>query len=104
MHRIIGQAHVLLASALFLVACGATQDPAAKGAAAGAEGELCETLSAGPPPVCPESCEWNGTECRKKRGIIVYDAAPTSTSAPTAAPTSAPTSGLAPDQAPPAVR
>jgi hypothetical protein len=94
MHMFIRQAQMLFAGALFLVACGTTQeqqnDPS-KGPASSVEGEVCPTVDPGPPPVCPEGCQWNGTECRKKSGIIVYDAAPTGTSTATPAPTTTPT-------------
>ncbi len=50
-------------------ACGgAATEPAAPAA-----DEVCPLVDAGPPPVCPEGCDWNGKECRKKGGIIVYD-------------------------------
>lgn len=89
MHSLIKQAQALLAGALFLVACGAAQEPAKEPDASGsktvAEGEVCPPVEPGPPPVCPDGCEFDGTECRAKRPIIIYDKPilPTST-APTA--------------------
>ncbi len=51
-------------------ACGG----AATEPASAAGDDVCPLVDAGPPPVCPEGCEWNGKECRKRGGIIVYDA------------------------------
>lgn len=69
---------VLLSSAalLGLAACsGAPSAPAgADPAGAAAEGEVCPLVSPGPPPVCPDGCVWNGKECRKQGGIIIFDA------------------------------
>jgi hypothetical protein len=39
-------------------------------------GDTCPTLNAGPPPVCPDGCAWNGTECRKHAPIIVEGSRP----------------------------
>jgi hypothetical protein len=40
-------------------------------AAPSGSGDTCPLLDAGPPPVCPDGCRWNGTECRKDSGIIM---------------------------------
>jgi hypothetical protein len=39
-------------------------------------------LDAGPPPLCPAGCRWNGTECRKDSGIIIEDIKPAPTPKP----------------------
>lgn len=77
---------VLLVGALVAAAaCGSSSNKPADGAAAGgreiAAGEVCPPKSAGPPVECPEGCEWNNTECRAKRPIVIFDLP-----APTAAP------------------
>lgn len=43
-------------------------------ASATSSDDSCPLVSAGPPPVCPEGCVWNGKECRKREGIIMDDA------------------------------
>ena len=45
--------------ALTLYACDKT--PAA---------DTCPVIDAGPPPVCPDGCKWDGKECRKTGGVI----------------------------------
>jgi hypothetical protein len=52
-----------------LTACSETP-PAAHPSASG---DTCPLIDAGPPPVCPTGCRWNGTECRKDSGIIIVD-------------------------------
>jgi hypothetical protein len=49
-----------------IYACGGGQTPSDTSST-----ETCPLLDAGPPPVCPDGCLWNGTECRKKLGIIM---------------------------------
>jgi hypothetical protein len=51
-------------------ACGGAQ-PAPSNASG--SGETCPVIDAGPPPVCPEGCVWDGDTCRKHSGIIVMD-------------------------------
>jgi len=64
---------VLPASLIALLsACPATPPPAHPSASA----DTCPLLDAGPPPTCPDGCRWNGTECRKDLGIIIYDSKP----------------------------
>lgn len=53
-----------------VVACGASQ-ATSNTAPVTAAGDACPLLDAGPPPVCPEGCDWNGTECRKGSGVIM---------------------------------
>jgi hypothetical protein len=38
-----------------------------------ASDDNCPLLDAGPPPVCPEGCDWNDNACRKHSGIIVEE-------------------------------
>jgi len=52
--------------ALAIYSCGGAQTPSSK-----ASGETCPLVNAGPPPVCPEGCTWDGEVCRKHSGIIV---------------------------------
>jgi hypothetical protein len=68
-----------------LAACA----PAPPAAAPSASGDTCPLVSAGPPPVCPEGCRWNGAECRKDSGIVIYDVRRPSPS-PSASPKTAP--------------
>ena len=56
-----------------LAACAATPPPAAPAAT----GDSCPVLDAGPPPTCPAGCRWNGSECRKDSGVIIYGEKPT---------------------------
>lgn len=85
MNRLFG----MVAGVLFgLVAsgCGGSPEPkeAASPASGAAQGEVCPTVSAGPPATCPEGCAWNGTECRSNRPIVIFDRpAPTSTATST---------------------
>ena len=65
-------------------ACGGTQP---EPTTAGSAGETCPLIDAGPPPVCPRECRWDGKECRKHSGIIIYDG---DAGYPTPVPTSAP--------------
>jgi hypothetical protein len=58
-----------------VVACGASPTTSTT-ASELASGDTCPLLNAGPPAVCPEGCNWNGTECRKDSGIIMPDARP----------------------------
>lgn len=95
MKKLIGMALVLL-SAIAASACGAPaqKDPATPpGGAEAAQGETCPTVSAGPPAVCPQGCEWNGNECRKHSPIVVYGLPAPSSSVPSApiAPVTSPT-------------
>jgi hypothetical protein len=61
---------LLSLTAMGAYACGGSApEPAAS---AGGD-EVCPLLDAGPPPACPEGCAWNGKECRKQGGIIIYD-------------------------------
>jgi hypothetical protein len=62
-------AFVFLPASLFalLAACSQTQPAVSPSAST----DTCPLLDAGPPPVCPDGCRWNGTECRKDSGIIV---------------------------------
>ena len=45
-------------------ACGGAQPAPAN---ASGSGEICPLLDAGPPPVCPEGCVWDGETCRNHR-------------------------------------
>lgn len=64
-------------SAVGAYACGGSPPPPAATSdaapAGSALGEVCPLVDAGPPPVCPDGCVWNGTECRKRGGIIIFD-------------------------------
>jgi hypothetical protein len=40
------------------------------------DSDICPLLDAGPPPVCPEGCVWNGKECRKNSSIVMPDLRP----------------------------
>ncbi len=63
--------------ALGAYACGGGSSPNEAAAPSGASSEeTCPLVSPGPPPVCPEGCNWNGSECRKGSGIIVFDGKP----------------------------
>lgn len=96
MWRLTHKAKWLLGGALFLIACGAAQEqqnPKSPESRSIAEGEVCPSSPAANPgetPSCPDGCEWNGTECRAKRPIVVYDKPilPTSTAPTAPAPTS----------------
>lgn len=58
-----------LSFAAVIYACGGTQTASSEGSA-----DTCPLLDAGPPPVCPEGCTWDGDVCRKHSGIIMpYD-------------------------------
>ena len=61
-----------------LAACSQTPHAAAPSASA----DTCPLISVGPPPVCPEGCRWNGAECRKDSGIIIYGEKPVPTPPP----------------------
>lgn len=65
---------MLLLPAAALFACGGSSTPTETPPASGASSDTCPIVSPGPPPVCPEGCEWNGTECRKHSSIIMPDA------------------------------
>ncbi len=52
--------------ALGIYACGGSQAPAS-----GASDETCPVAKEGSPPTCPEGCVWNGTACKKDRGVII---------------------------------
>jgi hypothetical protein len=69
----------LTASLIALLAACAETPPAA---APSASADTCPVVSAGPPPVCPDGCRWNGTECRKDSGIIMPYSKPTSSPQP----------------------
>jgi hypothetical protein len=60
---------VVLPALVSLYACGGAQP-----APSGPGGDVCPVLDAGPPPVCPEGCTWDGEACRKHSGIIMPDA------------------------------
>src|SRR5262245_1402545 len=49
-----------------LCACGGASTP--PGASSD---EDCPLVDAGPPPVCTAGCTWNGSACKKTRGIII---------------------------------
>ena len=53
------------------LACGGSQT-----ARSTASSGICPLLDAGPPPVCPDGCVWNGESCRKHSGIIMPDVRP----------------------------
>ena len=72
--RILAFAFLPVCLMTFLAACVHTQ-PAATAASSG---DTCPLLDAGPPPACPEGCRWNGTECRRDSGIIIYGEKPIS--------------------------
>jgi hypothetical protein len=55
-----------------LAACTKTQPTPT----ASESGETCSLVDAGPPPVCPDGCHWNGKECRKNSGIIMEGSPP----------------------------
>jgi hypothetical protein len=57
---------------VLVAACARTQPAVAPSASA----DTCPVLDAGPPPVCPDGCRWNGTECRKDSGVIIYGTMP----------------------------
>lgn len=61
--------YFLPACLLALLAACATTPPAATPSGSG---DACPLLDAGPPPICPDGCRWNGTECRKDSGVIIY--------------------------------
>ncbi len=87
MNRVSGMVAVVLVG-MFAFACGGAPEPkeAASPASSGAaaQGEVCPTVSPGPPATCPEGCAWNGTECRSNRPIVIFDRpAPTSTATST---------------------
>jgi hypothetical protein len=62
-----------LPACLLAVVAACTQTPAT---APSGSGKTCPLVDAGPPPVCPDGCRWNGTECRNASGIIIYDRKP----------------------------
>ncbi len=53
--------------------CGGAQPVPSRAAGSG---ETCPVIDAGPPPVCPDGCAWDGETCRKHSGIIVMDLLP----------------------------
>ncbi len=59
---------LVLAASIGAACSGATPPPQA---AAG--DDTCPPVS---PGVCPEGCRWNGTECRKEGGVIIFDSRP----------------------------
>lgn len=61
---------VLSITAVGAYACGGSE-PQPTTASSG--DDVCPLVDAGPPPVCPEGCAWNGKECRKQGGIIIFD-------------------------------
>jgi hypothetical protein len=61
-------ASCLLPACLLALLAACSQTPPA----AAPSGDTCPVLDAGPPPSCPQGCRWNGTECRKDSGIILY--------------------------------
>ena len=63
----------LLLPASALYACGGSSTPADSPPADSASSDTCPVVSPGPPPVCPEGCEWNGVECRKHSSVIMPD-------------------------------
>jgi hypothetical protein len=65
----IGSFLTTLTLALVLGACGSASPPASSASS----GDTCPLLDAGPPPLCPEGCHWNGTECRKNSGGVIID-------------------------------
>jgi hypothetical protein len=73
---------LLLSTAVTVVlyGCPSTTGPAADTPAEGTPpaaavaGDVCPLISAGPPPVCPDGCVWNGKECRQREGIIMDNA------------------------------
>lgn len=56
-------------AAIALYACGGAPTQASS-----ASDETCPLVSAGPPPVCPGGCYWNGKTCRKVNGVIMEGA------------------------------
>jgi hypothetical protein len=58
-----------------MLACGASPTNSST-ASDTASGDSCPLVNAGPPPVCPEGCTWDGKECRKHSGIIMPDSTP----------------------------
>ena len=82
----------LLACGIFASACGAQapKEAEAPAAAEPSDGEVCAIKDPGPPPVCPEGCKWNGTECRSGRPIVVVDTQPRTITAPTSTAVAAP--------------
>ncbi len=56
---------MVLAASIGAACSGASSQPQA------ASGdETCPQVS---PGVCPPGCVWNGTECRKQDGVIIFD-------------------------------
>jgi hypothetical protein len=55
--------------AVAIYACGGAQTPSTTAS----DGDTCPLVNAGPPPVCPEGCTWDGEVCRKHSGIIMPD-------------------------------
>lgn len=75
MHRLF-VLFLLSLSAVGTYACGGTPPsvaPPPSTPAGAALAETCPLVDAGPPPVCPDGCVWNGTECRRQGGIIIFD-------------------------------
>lgn len=60
---------LVLPALVGLFACSGAQPEASNAGA-----DVCPVLNAGPPPVCPEGCTWDGEQCRKHSGIIIIDA------------------------------
>lgn len=84
MNRIFGVVAVVIVGALAGACGGAADQKEAANPGGAAQGDVCPTVSPGPPPTCPDSCAWNGTECRQKGPIVVFDRpAPTSTATST---------------------
>jgi hypothetical protein len=85
MKNMVLMAALLLAPLLAATACsGAPDKQATSPASSGtpiAQGEVCPTASAGPPPTCPDGCAWNGTECRASRPIVIFDVPPATSTA-----------------------
>jgi hypothetical protein len=71
---------LLPACLLALVAACSGTPPAA---APSAGSDTCPLLDAGPPPVCPDGCRWDGAECRKDSGVIMDYKKPRPTPTPT---------------------
>ncbi|KYG04863.1 hypothetical protein BE21_44295 [Sorangium cellulosum] len=69
---ILSPSSLFIAVTAALCACGGTAIPADAPADA-SSADVCPVVDAGPPPVCPEGCVWNGTECRQHQGIVMPD-------------------------------
>ena len=82
-------AFCILPACLLAILAACSEPPPA--AAPSGSGDTCPLLDAGPPPVCPDGCRWNGTECRKDSGIIMEDKKPRPTPTPPKPPSPVPT-------------